>query len=259
MMARDYAVHQGHPDKGVGIVFAATTAVLIVVNLKGTACYPAEFVIRPRDSPVTLDSSFAASYLELWLDPLAAYRLRGTRDIKLNEPITDLGDALGPGGRELVGRIRDEPTWSGRFALLDNFLLNSFQSLPHVLPEIRRAWMLLTSSGGTAPISWIADEVGWSHKHLITKFTRQIGLTPKTAARIIRFDRARDLLVKQSRIPLHEIAAECGYADQSHLNRDFRKFSGVTPTGYIQRCRNRRAMPLAGVPVVTARKTTDMA
>lgn len=84
------------------------------------------------------------------------------------------------------------------------------------------------------PIAHIAEEVGWSHKHLITRFTNHVGLPPKTAARITRFDRARcQLLDEKPRLPLQEIATDRGYADQSHLNRDFREFTGVTPTQYL--------------------------
>ncbi|MGW4094118.1 helix-turn-helix domain-containing protein [Nocardia sp. NPDC004718] len=87
------------------------------------------------------------------------------------------------------------------------------------------------------PIARIAESVGWSHKHLITKFTQQVGLSPKTAARIIRFDRVRSLLRQNPHPPLHQIAADCGYADHSHLDRDFRSFSSFTPSGYIAHIR----------------------
>ena len=56
-------------------------------------------------------------------------------------------------------------------------------------PEVDRAWERLVASAGAAPIARVADEVGWSHKHLIARFKRQVGLRPKTAARLVRFER----------------------------------------------------------------------
>ena len=57
-------------------------------------------------------------------------------------------------------------------------------------PEVRRACLhQVVSSGGTAAIGSVAREVGWSHKHLISKFREQAGLAPKTAATIVRSER----------------------------------------------------------------------
>ncbi len=82
-------------------------------------------------------------------------------------------------------------------------------------------------SGGQVDIASVADDVGWSTRHLVRQFQIEIGLTPKTAARVIRFDRARRL------IPHHrgaEVAARCGYTDQLHLVRDFLDLTGLPPT-----------------------------
>ncbi|MGO1486815.1 MAG: helix-turn-helix domain-containing protein, partial [Brevibacterium aurantiacum] len=58
------------------------------------------------------------------------------------------------------------------------------------------------------------------------------GIGPKEAARVIRFDRARRMISTQTRT-LADIAATCGYADQSHLNRDFRLLTGTSPTLWL--------------------------
>ncbi|WP_442939676.1 helix-turn-helix domain-containing protein [Nocardia sp. CY41] len=102
---------------------------------------------------------------------------------------------------------------------------------------------MLVEAGGVVPIRQIAEGVGWSHKHLIAKFTEQIGLPPKIAARIIRFDRARRQLCEQPRSILRRVAADCGYSDQSHFNRDFRTFSGLTPSEYQARLRYHLSNP----------------
>ena len=86
-------------------------------------------------------------------------------------------------------------------------------------------------SGGRSTISEIARQVGWSHKHLITKFKQQIGVTPHLAARLLRLSTVwRHLNDEQS---WARIAAECGYADQAHLTREFRRFTGTTPGALI--------------------------
>jgi AraC-like DNA-binding protein len=80
----------------------------------------------------------------------------------------------------------------------------------------------------------LAEEVGWSHKHLIAKFRLQVGLRPKTAARLLRFDGVwRRLDQAGGRLDWGQVAREVGYADQAHLIRDFHQFTGTTPTAFV--------------------------
>jgi methylphosphotriester-DNA--protein-cysteine methyltransferase len=77
--------------------------------------------------------------------------------------------------------------------------------------------------------------VGWSHKHLIAKFKQQIGVGPKTAARLVRFDQVWRRLDERRPLDWGQVAADSGYADQAHLIRDFREFTGTTPTDFVTR------------------------
>ena len=72
--------------------------------------------------------------------------------------------------------------------------------------------------------------MGWSDRQLAREFRREIGLPPKAAARVIRFDRARRLLPRYNGAV---VAAECGYADQAHFVREFVAFAGMRPTRWL--------------------------
>jgi transcriptional regulator GlxA family with amidase domain len=87
---------------------------------------------------------------------------------------------------------------------------------------------VLCGTGGRARVESVADHVGWSRRHLAARFQGEFGLAPKRLARVARFQRARALI--DARLPLAIAAAEAGYADQSHLNRDWRALAGRTPT-----------------------------
>jgi transcriptional regulator GlxA family with amidase domain len=92
------------------------------------------------------------------------------------------------------------------------------------------AWQRLCQSGGHIPIAQLAAEVGWTRRHLLTRFREQIGLAPKTVARVIRFQRALQLLQRPvSRPSVGGVAQLTGYSDQAHLTREFRALTGVTP------------------------------
>jgi AraC-like DNA-binding protein len=96
------------------------------------------------------------------------------------------------------------------------------------------AWRILEKTHGTAPIGWICDRLGRSRRHLAARFREQVGLPPKTVARIMRFDRAVSLL-RRSDDQLADVAFECGYFDQAHFAREFREFAGSTPGEFLRR------------------------
>jgi AraC-like DNA-binding protein len=82
-------------------------------------------------------------------------------------------------------------------------------------------------SCGLVRIDQLAAELGWSRKRLWSRFHSQIGLPPKRAAKLVRFDHAARLLA--AGLYPARVAADCGYTDRSHLHRDVTAFTGVTP------------------------------
>ncbi len=117
--------------------------------------------------------------------------------------------------------------------MLDQLLLDRAEQGPQPAREVVRVYRRLTGSHGSVPIGALADEVGWSRRHLVAKFRQQVGLPPKTFARIVRFQHLLSRLTAEANWT--RLAAECGYYDQAHMNRDFREFAGTTPTDYLTR------------------------
>ena len=194
---------------------------------------PPAFVTGAHGSFTVVEGDCAPSYLEVWLAPLGAYTLLGLPMDELSGQTVDLVEVLGASGRRLAEQLRETPSWRRRFALLDQFLLARLAGGPRPSPEVGWAWERLVASGGVVPIGRITAEVGWSHKHLIAKFTKQVGLRPKTAARLVRFDGVWRRLDQRRPLAWGQLAAEVGYAAQAHLVRDFRQFTGTTPTEFL--------------------------
>ena len=88
---------------------------------------------------------------------------------------------------------------------------------------------------GLPTIASVSSEVGFSHKHFIQLFRREIGLTPKLFCRVRRFQQALIEVQTRSKISWADIACSCGYFDQSHFVHDFVKFSGLNPSAYLDR------------------------
>ena len=182
-------------------------------------------------TPAVIAHDGTQSGIQLQVSPLGARALLGLPAGELTGLDLHAADLLGRLSADLPEQLHAAGSWDARFRLLDDRLgrlMDTDRPLPAA--EVRRAWRVLCGSGGTARIADVAREVGWSERHLAARFRTEIGLAPKAAARVIRFDRARHML---PRLPGAAVAATCGYADQAHLVRDFVAFTGLAPTGWL--------------------------
>ncbi len=134
-----------------------------------------------------------------------------------------------------MARVWDADYWQRRFAVLDEAIAARLNRAPRPPSELAWAWGRMRSSAGRIAVSALADELGWSHRRLIARFREGIGLAPKTLGRVLRFERVSHVLQHVEGPRLAEVALECGYYDQAHLNRDFRQFAGTTPGEYLAR------------------------
>jgi len=175
--------------------------------------------------------------IHVHVTPAGAWTLFGVPAGELAEVVVDLEAVWGRLAVELSDRLATQRSWTERFAVLDEVLLRALAArveLPSgAKRETMEAWRLLTASGGAVPISAVADEVGWSRRHLSERFAGDFGVGPKQLARVLRFERARDMIVRPRRPSLATVAATCGYADQAHMARDWRSLAGLSPTAWL--------------------------
>ena len=94
-------------------------------------------------------------------------------------------------------------------------------------PEVAWAWNRMLAGRGQVRVDRLGAEVGWSRRRLWSRFHAQIGLPPKRAATLVRFDHAAHRLAAGDAAA--RVAADGGYADQSHLHRDVVAFTRTTP------------------------------
>ncbi|WNV75621.1 helix-turn-helix domain-containing protein [Geodermatophilus sp. DSM 44513] len=183
-------------------------------------------------APALIRSPGRQSGLQLDLSPLGARRLLGVPAGALGSLDLDLADVLGPAAGELVERVRAATTWHGRLAAADDVLRRVARD-GDPAPEVAEAWRLTLAGGGRVPVAEVARRVGWSARHLTVRFRAETGLRPKEAARVVRFDRARRALAVHPRPDLAGLAAAAGYADQAHLCREWRAFTGLAPLRWL--------------------------
>ncbi|KOX20457.1 AraC family transcriptional regulator [Saccharothrix sp. NRRL B-16348] len=194
---------------------------------------PTSPVLGLRDRPWTVEQAGPSRGITIAMTPAGAYALFGLPLRELANTAVGLDDLLGAGAHLLAERIAGAPDWTARFRLLDDYLAARVRHGPVLARQVHGAWHRLTETAGRLRVEALADEVGWTRQHLGTRFREQIGLTPKTFARVARLHHAASLLTAASPPAWADVARTCGYADQAHLNRDFRTLTGCTPTEFL--------------------------
>ncbi|MDX1999408.1 MAG: helix-turn-helix domain-containing protein [Thermoanaerobaculia bacterium] len=188
------------------------------------------FVTGAYDVTQRVGSSGPTGGVELKLTLLGMRRLLARPLAELRNRAVPLEEVFGRAARSWSHQLADSPSWEARFDLVDALLGARLLAPAHApRAEISGAWHRLAASHGQVPIARVAQEVGWSPKHLNSQFRHEIGLAPKTLARILRFGRVVERLQQGRAGSLADLAAWGGYFDQSHLHRDARQFAGVTP------------------------------
>lgn len=184
------------------------------------------------DTPALTEYEGVSHGLEITFTPLGARRFFGVPLDALANRVVELEDVL-PGTPQLVERLYEAADWPARFALLDAEIEARASQAPVAPAEVVWAWHRLSETEGRVPIGALAGEVGWSRRHFAARCREQLGMPPKTVARILRFERVVRLLGHDDGARLAEIAYDCGFSDQAHLNRDFRELAGTTPSEYV--------------------------
>lgn len=189
----------------------------------------ASFTGGLADSYVDTHNAGVGRGVQLMLDPLTTGRLLGVPLGELANRVVALDDLGVREFKELPERLASAASWADRFALLDEVFGRRLAEAPPTDPRLARFWSVLSASGGRVPVERLAAETGWSRRHLAAVTRRELGLSPKRLARVVRFDRAYAMRARATTEGWATIAAECGYYDQAHLIRDFHDFAGATP------------------------------
>jgi AraC-like DNA-binding protein len=185
-------------------------------------------------TPALITHAGRQSGVQVTVSPLGCRALFGRPASELRDQDVDAAELL---GRHVVDEVRHglltAPDWARRFAVLDSVLTRVVEDQvvedQEVAPQIAYALQRMQTPG--VSVAELADEVGWSGRYLTDRFRAEIGLRPKEATRVARFDRARRALRPSAR--LADIAATHGFADQSHFVREFHAFAGCTPSRWI--------------------------
>lgn len=134
---------------------------------------------------------------------------------------------------DLVKEIMIAKSTDQRIGIIEKFLINKLNSTPTINNIVKNTVEILTSTTGKSSINSILKNEPSKRRQLERNFAKQIGMSPKQLGKVIRLQAALKMMLNEKADSLTQIAYESEYYDQAHFIRDFKEFTGTTPTEFI--------------------------
>lgn len=186
-----------------------------------------------RTEPIVIDEAGFVHLVGARLRAGGAWPFLGVPLREFTGQVMELEAILGPEISDLRDRLGEATDDDARFDLLEVWLVQRARERTPPTRSVSYALRVIHGSTDAVRIGQMANEIGISHKHLLREFDRCVGLPPKLFARVCAFQRVIRSIGQKPQVNWAGIAATCGYCDQAHLIREFRAFSGLTPTSYL--------------------------
>ena len=218
----------------------------IVINLAENRCRsydasrglgiiesPGSLLCGPRSGYGIIDTDEQCDVVGACIAPGGVPALLAPSASELAEADTPL-DALW--GARVVDRLRtrllEAGTAAARLDAREEALRARWREMP-LHPAVVCALHAFAHRPAVTTVGEAVAAAGVSARHLIDRFTAQVGLTPKRFCRVRRFQRAIALADRGRVEDWAAIAADCGFSDQPHLIHEFRAFAGLPPSAYL--------------------------
>jgi AraC-like DNA-binding protein len=167
--------------------------------------------------------------------PGGAWPFFGAAADELANQHVALKDLWGGSAESLRAQLLAAPTPREKFWILER-ALTRLAARPIQIDEcVAHAVRALSQSPQVQTIAALGQRMSISARKFSRLFTQQVGLKPKTFARVQRFNRVLAQIGLGREIDWASVVAQCGYYDQAHFIHDFRAFSGFIPTEYVER------------------------
>ncbi len=189
------------------------------------------FIYGQIDQALSLATSQRVGVLGVRFHTYGLYPLIGIPVAQLNNQKAALEDLL-VNGPALAQQFTACSTTKDRLRLIDHFMLNAFAG-KSIDPAVKYLMQLVHQQPGDQSLYDGYQQMGFSKRHLRRKFQLWTGWTPQQMNAVVRLQKLlRQWKCKNFR-NLTDLALSCGYYDQSHFIRDFKKFVGVPPSVFF--------------------------
>jgi AraC-like DNA-binding protein len=214
----------------------------IVINLSDQPLYlnghekklPEVFIYGQTIKPVDITAYNQFKMAIIYFYPHVLKPLFGIDASQLADTCLDIDLLKMKGFTSLREQIADCKSTDEQRVLLYSLLAQRIQQ-PENRPEkdLHYATDYLMRAKGNVALKTLYEEINLTERTFERKFLAHVGITPSLFSRISRFHAAISQLQSGKPSTLIDITYDNGFADQSHMGRTFKEFTGLTPTQYL--------------------------
>jgi AraC-like DNA-binding protein len=172
--------------------------------------------------------------LQIIFYPGSLYRLTGIPAKEMTNDYLDAETILSSELRNVNEQLYHAKGYESMIRIAENYVLELMKRQKKAHHLIDDACKLILNLNGNISLNYLARESCLSPRQLERKFAERTGVNPKLYARVTRFDKVFRLKNSKPMFDWLRIALECGYHDYQHLVKDYKDFTGLTPTGFHQ-------------------------
>ncbi|CAI2766268.1 AraC family transcriptional regulator [Flavobacterium collinsii] len=180
-------------------------------------------------------SNSAITLVIVVFQPNGIHQLLGIPAHEFLDSIVSIDDIFDKNGLILQEKLSDDYTIAKKVELLNHFF-STHISNKKVSDQliVESSIRFINAHKGSFNVKQLAKYTGYTERHLERKFQESIGLNPKKFGNIIKLHHFLKLLKdKTADTNLTSICYNAGFSDQSHLIKEFRKHTGITPKEYL--------------------------
>lgn len=188
------------------------------------------FLLGPHARPVVNEPMGETFAVGIVTTPVGCETVFGISPVSIRARVADLEECW-PLATRVRTQLLDRSTGDEMIEVVETAIRQNLRPVPGI--DLCARAVALLEHRPTRPIGEIAAELNLSHSYLDRRFTQIVGLSPRTLARILRMRALLAALDVNAGIDWAQAAFELGWFDQSHLIRDFKRHTGVTPSAYV--------------------------
>ncbi|CAL1518736.1 helix-turn-helix domain-containing protein [Chitinophaga sp. MM2321] len=194
---------------------------------------------QPTSPRVITTNENGVNILGVKFKPLGITKITGINMEWIADQIIPAEDIWGKELELLCDEMQSAWSLEQTILVLEEFLIKKYKStsLHYRANSVQKAIELIDQSKGAIDIKTLQVQTNTSRKTLERAFLHYLGLMPKLYSGIVRFNAVKQMMDCSPCLSVSDIAYDIGYYDNSHLSANFKRFSGLTPTEYIENIR----------------------